>query len=376
MKTERNILFAFILNLLFSIFEFIGGVLTGSVAIISDAIHDIGDAGSIGFALALEKKSKKQPDEKYTYGYARYSVIGCVITTMILLVGSVLVVYNAVLRIINPVQIDYNGMIVFAVVGVCVNFGAAYLTREGDSLNQKAVNLHMLEDVLGWIVILVGAIVMRFTDFYLIDPIMSIGVAVFIFINALGNLKDAVDIFLEKAPRGADIEEIKEHVSEIDGVLNVHHVHVWTMDGQNNYATMHIVADGSWHKIKESVREALRGMGIGHATLELEENGENCSEPICHVKHTHAGHHQHHHHHGHHKHEHQHSHNCDGKHEHQHSHDCDGKHEHQHSHNCDGKHEHQHSHDCDGKHEHQHSHDCDGKHEHQHSHNCDGKHEH
>ena len=144
MKTERNILIAFILNFAFSIFEFVGGFFTGSVAIVSDAVHDIGDAASIGISYFLEKKSKKKPDEHYTYGYARYSVIGSVITTLILLVGSVLVVYNAILRIIDPTPINYNGMIIFAVIGAAVNFMAAFFTREGDSLNQKAVNLHML----------------------------------------------------------------------------------------------------------------------------------------------------------------------------------------------------------------------------------------
>jgi cobalt-zinc-cadmium efflux system protein len=176
-------------NLSFSIFEFIGGIFTGSVAILSDAIHDIGDAMSNGMSYFLEKKSKKQPDDIYTFGYARFSVIGSVITTLILLFGSAAVVYNAVIRIFNPVEINYNGMIAFAVIGALVNFFAAYFTREGDSLNQKAVNLHMLEDVLGWIVVLFGAIIMRFTDISIIDPLMSMGVAVFIFINAIKNLK-------------------------------------------------------------------------------------------------------------------------------------------------------------------------------------------
>ena len=145
MKSEKNIFIAFILNLAFSVFEFIGGIFTGSVAIVSDAIHDFGDAAGIGISYFLEKKSKKQPDEKHTYGYARYSVIGSLITTFILLFGSVTVIYNAINRLINPSEIDYNGMIIFAVVGVCVNFCAAYFTRDGDSLNQKAVNLHMLD---------------------------------------------------------------------------------------------------------------------------------------------------------------------------------------------------------------------------------------
>jgi len=300
MKTERNILIAFILNAAFSIFEFIGGIITGSVAIVSDAVHDVGDATSIGISYFLEKKSKKQPDEKYTYGYARYSVIGGFITTLILFLGSVIVIYNAVHRIFAPTEINYDGMIIFAIVGVIVNFCAAFFTRENGSLNQKAVNLHMLEDVLGWTVVLVGAIVMRFTDFALLDPLMSIGVAVFILVNAIRNLKEVADLFLEKTPHGIDVEEIQEHISEIEGVLDVHHIHIWSMDGQNNYATMHIVTDRDAHEVKDEVREELREHGIGHATLEIETSSEHCHEKHCHVEvASHAGHGHHHHHHHH-----------------------------------------------------------------------------
>lgn len=295
MRTEKNIFVAFILNLAFSIFEFVGGIFTRSVAIVSDAIHDIGDAASIGISYFLEKKSKKQPDDEYTYGYARYSVIGSVITTLILLFGSVMVIYNSVNRFINPVEINYNGMILFAVIGVIVNLTAAFFTREGDSLNQKSVNLHMIEDVLGWIVVLVGAVVMRFTDFSVIDPVMSIGVAIFILINAVKNLKEVLDLFLEKTPHNINVSEIKEHLMHIDGVKGVHHIHIWSMDGHNNYATMHIVTNEETHIIKEKAREELAEHGITHATLELETEGESCHEKNCRVKvHAHSGHHHHH----------------------------------------------------------------------------------
>lgn len=297
MKTEKNILIAFLLNLSFSVFEFMGGIFTGSVAIVSDAIHDIGDAASIGVSYFLEKKSKKQPDEIYTYGYSRYSVIGSIITTLILLVGSCVVIYNAILRIISPTAINYDGMIVFAVVGVVINSGAAFFTREGDSLNQKAVNLHMLEDVMGWAVVLIGAIIMRFTDLTVIDPIMSIGVSAFISVNAIKNLNESIDLFLTKTPNGITVSEIREHIMELDGVIDVHHIHIWSIDGYRNCATMHVITNSDPHEIKHSIREELNEHGIDHATLELETEDEHCSEEHCHVEFHHSSGHRHHHHH-------------------------------------------------------------------------------
>jgi len=296
MKTEKNILFAFILNLGFAIFEFIGGLFTNSVAILSDSVHDLGDALSIGISFFLEKKSKKKPDKNYTYGYIRYSVLGGLITTVILLVGSILVIYNAIGRVINPVEVNYKGMIVFAIVGVVTNFIAAYLTKEGDSINQKSVNLHMLEDVLGWVVVLIGAIIMNFTDISIIDPIMSIGVALFILINTLKNLKQILDLFLEKTPANIDIDHLKEHLQEIEGVDDIHHIHVWSIDGYNNYATMHIVTKSNdIKKIKKEIREELAEHGICHAILETED--EVCDDVECNPElHTEEGHHHHHHH--------------------------------------------------------------------------------
>lgn len=293
MKTEKNILIAFLLNLCFSFFEFFGGILTGSVAILSDSIHDMGDALSIGISFLLEKKSKKKPNNTYTYGYVRYSVLGGLITTVILLIGSILVIYKSIIRIINPVDVHYQGMIVFALIGVILNFLAAYMTREGDSLNQKSVNLHMLEDVLGWIVVLIGAIIMNFTNLRIIDPIMSILVSLFIAINAIKNLSQILDLFLEKTPNGIDIEEVKKHLKEIKEVEDIHHIHIWSIDGYNNYATMHIVTKAkNSKKVKEQIREELKEHGICHAILEIEE--EVCSDRECHQEFSKEVHHHHH----------------------------------------------------------------------------------
>ena len=293
MKTEKNILIAFILNLLFSGFEFIGGVFTGSIAIISDAIHDLGDAFSIGISYFLEKKSKQKPDDNYTYGYTRYSIIGALITITILLVGSILIFINALKRIKNPVAINYEGMIMFAIIGFIVNLISVYFTKDSESLNEKAVNLHMLEDVLGWLVVLIGAFVMKFTNLSIIDPLMSILVAIFIFISSLKNLKEIMDLFLEKTPKGISINKIRECILEIEGVINVHHIHVWSMDGINNYATMHVVVNKKNSDIKLKIRQKLKKYKINHVTIEIEEESEVCSDSICHIvsnKHHHYHH--------------------------------------------------------------------------------------
>ena len=296
MKTEKNILTAFILNISFSLFELIGGIFTNSISIMSDAVHDFGDALSIGISLILEKISKKKPDEKYTYGYARYSVLGALITTIVLTVGSIFVILGGIKRILNPVIINYNGMIIFAIFGVVINFLAAYFTKEGDSINQKAVNLHMLEDVLGWVVVLIGSILMKFTNISLVDSIMSICIALFILINAFKNLKDILDLFLEKTPKDIYVEKIKKHLLGIKEIVDVHHIHIWSMDGITNYSTMHIVTKNKNAKeLKSKIREEMKNLGISHTTIEIEDKNDNCDEKECEIKINNEGNHHHHH---------------------------------------------------------------------------------
>lgn len=291
LKTDKNILIAFFLNMFFSLFELIGGILTGSIAITSDSIHDLGDAFSIGVSYLLEKKSKKRPDKNHTYGYIRYSVFGGIITTVILLLGSIFVIYEAIKRIIEPVTINYDGMILFAVLGLVINTIACYVTKDGDSLNQKSVNLHMLEDVLGWIVVLVGSIVIKFTNFVIIDSILSILVALFIFISAFKNLKFILDIFLEITPKNIDIDKIKDHILKIKGVIDIHHIHIRSIDGYNNYMTFHVIVKEYSYQIKQEIKNELEELGIQHSTIEFELVGEKCQNDECIIKNTNISHH-------------------------------------------------------------------------------------
>ena len=304
MKTKRNIFIAFILNLLFSVFELIGGIITGSVAIASDAIHDFGDATSIGASYFLERLSDKKPNEKYTYGYARFSVLGGLLTTLILLISSAIIIYNATLRIITPRAIDYNGMLIFAIIGLFVNLVATYYTHGGKSINQKAVNLHMLEDVFGWLVVLVGAIVIKFTNLYVVDPILSIAVAVLVIVNCIKNLKQIIEIISIKCPKEIDVDHLAQHLKEIDGVKDVHHIHLWTLDGEIHCATLHVVATEIDSRIKNDVREALKEHGVLHSTIEMETELEECKQKTCDIKKQVYGECCHHHHHSHNHHHH------------------------------------------------------------------------
>lgn len=269
MKSDKRILVAFILNLVFSAVELVGGALTGSIALVSDAVHDFGDGISIGISYFLERKSKRPADEKYTFGYGRFSVIAGAVNSLFLMIGTLFVVYHAVVRLLDPVEIDYNGVMVLAVIGVVVNFAAAYFTHDGASLNQRAVNLHMLEDVFGWIAVLFGAIVMRVTGLKFLDPVMSVVLSLVILISAWKNMKLSCDILLEKVPNGIDIKEIKEKMLAIENVLNVQNICIWSLDGQRNCAVIHMIADGDFQNIKEQTRLLLAGYSIHDTIIEI-----------------------------------------------------------------------------------------------------------
>lgn len=303
-SANKRIGAAFFLNFFFSIFELIGGVFTNSISIISDAVHDFGDAISIAIAWFLEKKSNKKPDKVYTYGYARFSILGALVTSLVLLIGSSVVVLNAIPRIINPESVNYDGMLIFAIVGLVVNGLGAFLTSHGEHLNEKAVSLHLLEDVLGWVAVLITSIAMKIFNLPILDPILSIAIAVFILYHAIKNLKEIFSVFLEKSPNECDFNHFKEELlEENDDVLDIHHIHTWTMSGTDVYATMHIVVEDDITQdeiieLKREIKHEALHHGINHLTLEFEYEKENCDDVECNpIIESHLHHHHHHHHH-------------------------------------------------------------------------------
>ena len=286
-NASENIKVAFLLNLGFSILEAIGGFLTNSISIFTDSIHDFGDSISIGVSYLLEKQSNKDPNHKYTYGYLRYSLLGALITSIILLTGSVVVIYNAIPRIIHPEEINHDAMIIFAIFGVIINGYAAYRTSHGEKHNEKAINLHMLEDVLGWIAVLIGSIFIKYFNLTIIDPILSILIAIYILYHVYRNLKEVFDIFMEKSPVYIDVNEVKNEINkQNDEIKNIHHVHIWSLDGINNYMTAHVLLKKDLNEkqiieLKNKLKEQLKKSNINHTTLEIEYNNEKCNSKEC-----------------------------------------------------------------------------------------------
>lgn len=294
MKSDRNILIAFILNLTFSIFEFIGGAFTGSVAISSDALHDLGDASSIGISYFMERKSKKGADDTHHFGYGRYSVLGGWITSLILLLGSMGVIAGAADRLRNPIQVHHTSMLIFAIIGVIVNFIAAKITSHGQSTNQRAVNLHMLEDMMGWIAVLVGSIVMHFTNWTWIDPVLSILVALTVWYNALLNLIEITHILLEKAPKNLDIQAIHTQISALEEVSSLDTIRIWNINSDEMYAIIHIVTIDPTNA-KQKVRQVLLKNRITQSTIECNEPEEIAPVfTVAHHANCNCGHHHHH----------------------------------------------------------------------------------
>lgn len=284
-KTPENIKIAFLLNLAFSVVEAIGGILTNSISIISDSLHNLGDSITIGINYIFEKKSKKLPNKEYSYGYLRYTMLGSLIASFILLVGSVIIIYNVVPRLIKPLSVNYDAMIIFGIFGLLINLYATIkIMRSKDK--DKKINTHMIEDTVIWLFILTGSICIKVFDLVIIDPILSLLIAVYILYQVYKYMKNIYNIFMEKVPKNVKIDEIKKDIESNENIDNVHHIHIWSMDGVNNYMTAHIhlnkiLNEEEIIKTKNDVKNKLKEDKINHITLEVEYFNEKCDSSNC-----------------------------------------------------------------------------------------------
>ena len=260
---------------------------TNSIAILTDALHDLGDCISIGVAWWLQKKSRQRSDAKFTYGYRPLSVLGALITGIVLLVGLVFVIWKASLRLVTPEPVNAPGMMLFAVVGILFNGAAVLQTRRGTSLNEKVVSWHLLEDTLGWIAVLIGSAAMTLWNVPVIDPILSIGISLFVLWNVIRNLRKVMRVLLQSALKGFDVRRFKKTIEALPKVRLTHHTHAWSLDGEKHVLTTHVVVTPDATRaellaIKARVRELLDPEAFEHVTVDVEFEGEPCLADITH----------------------------------------------------------------------------------------------
>jgi cobalt-zinc-cadmium efflux system protein len=277
----KNIVIAFWLNTGFALLEIAGGFYTNSVAILSDAVHDLGDSLSLGFAYYFHKKSRRQGDSKFNYGYQRFSFLGAFINALILIISSIFIIRESILRFVEPETPDAKGMVILALIGIAVNGYAFLRLKSGGSINEKVVGLHFMEDVLGWVAVLIGSIVMIFVEVPLLDPILSILIAAYILYNVFKNLKNTFTILLQARPESVNEEEVRKKVLSIPGVKDLHDLHFWTMDGQYNVMTLHVVVEQNQsvqqrENIKNEVKHSLHHLEVQHSTVEIESEDAKC----------------------------------------------------------------------------------------------------
>ncbi|MGQ2982295.1 cation diffusion facilitator family transporter [Flavobacterium sp.] len=279
--SAKNIKVAFFLNLGFTVLEIIGGFFVNSVSILSDALHDLGDSLSLGISWYLHNRSKKEADSKFTFGYSRFSILGALVNSVILLLGSGFVIYEAVNRLIHPEPADAKGMLIFAIIGVAVNGYAAFRLSHGKSLNERVVSWHLVEDVLGWAAVLVVSIVMMFTDAPWLDPALSLGITIFIVYNVVKRLRETLVILLQGTPEGIDPEKIKQEILLVPHVVSLHHMNIWSLEGEHHVFTTHIKLDAiagfpEMLDVKRNVKEVLTKYPFSHYTIEVEVHNETC----------------------------------------------------------------------------------------------------
>lgn len=287
-NTTKNIRTAFFLNLAFTIIELVGGVLTNSLAIMSDALHDLGDSLTLGLSWYFQKLSGKGSTPKFSYGYRRFSLMGAIVNSIVLIIGSIFIIKEAIPRIISPEKADAKGMMWIAILGVIVNGAAVLNLKKGKTINERVVMLHLLEDVLGWVAVLVASIIMQFWDVPVLDPILSILIAGFVLFNVYKNVSESLRILLQGTPKEIDIEKIEKRLLSFNEISNIHDCHLWTMDGEYNVLTVHIVLNDNELKLssisdfKKEIRKTLHDdFHLEHVTLEFEHIDENCEYLDC-----------------------------------------------------------------------------------------------
>jgi len=277
MKAKYTVWLAFFLNLTYAIVEFIAGGVFGSSAVLADSVHDLGDAIAIGISAFLESISNREEDSHYTLGYKRFSLLGAMITAVILMTESVLVILENIAKIFHPQSVNDEGIFWLGIIAITINVLASLVIRKGQTKNESILSLHFLEDTLGWVAVILMAIVLRFTDWYILDPLLSLAISFFILSKALPRFWSTLKIFLDAVPEGVDIQKIKTDLAELDHVSSINQLNLWTMDGLEKNAIVHVCLKEMEHMetCKESIRIFLKDCGFQNITIEVDADLES-----------------------------------------------------------------------------------------------------
>lgn len=277
MKTKYAVWVAFFLNLTYAIVEFIAGGVFGSSAVLADSVHDLGDAIAIGISAFLETISNREEDNQYSLGYKRFSLLGALVTAIILMTGSVLVILENVTKILNPQPVNDEGILWLGIIAITINVLASLVVSKGKTKNESILSLHFLEDTLGWVAVILMAIILRFTDWYILDPLLSLVISFFILSKALPRFWSTVKIFLDAVPEGLDIEQVKNGLERLDNVASLNQLNLWTMDGLEKNAIVHLCLE-DWEQMTETknqVRQLLEERGVQNITIEVDTSQSN-----------------------------------------------------------------------------------------------------
>ena len=277
---NKAFIIGIVLNLAFVVIEFAAGFWFDSLALLSDAGHNLSDVVSLVLALLAFRLAKVKANERYTYGYKKSTILVSLLNAVILLVAVGAIVIESIHKLSNPAVVPGGAIAWVAGVGVLINAFTAFLfmkDKEKD-LNVKGAYLHMAADALVSVGVLVAGIVISRTGWYIIDPIIGLIVAVVILISTWNLLHDSLRLTLDGVPTSIDSQKVVKAIRALPGVDDVHHIHIWAISTTENALTAHIVLKQpeGMQEVKHLIRHRLEDFGIGHATLEFEVPGEHC----------------------------------------------------------------------------------------------------
>ena len=276
------------LNILFVIIEAIVGFSIDSLSLLSDAGHNLADVGSLALSLLAFRLLKVKSNNKFTYGYRKTTILVALFNAMILMISIGAIAYEAIRRFSNPPALPGKTIAIVAGIGIIINFVTAilFLKNKEHDLNIKSAYLHMMADDLVCAGFMIGGIIIFYTQLYWIDPVISLLIVVVILLTTWSLLKESLRLTLDAVPKGININQIKTNAEKIEGIKDLHHIHVWAMSTTENAMTAHLVVDEDKGFqqitiIKNKLKHQLLHNNIQHITLETEFSNEPCKKPEC-----------------------------------------------------------------------------------------------